>query len=386
MKHFLSLFHRRLIAVGMLSLGTVVNCVHARDHVALLGTYTGDESHGIYAVRLDSETGALSTPELVAELPHPEFLALHPNGHVVYVLTRVETADGGSSGAVAAFEIDPETSRLTQINVESANGASLTHLAVDATGRMLVAASYGGGYVVSFPIEPDGRLGSPASVISHEGPLGPNHARQNAPHPHSVTLSPDNRFAFVADLGLDRVFIYELKTEQGAIVPHEPAFVSITPGAGPRHTKFSPDGKSFYVLAELNGTITSFHYDAVRGAIEPFQSISTLPDDFTGTNGSSEVRIHPNGRFVYAANRGPDSIAVFERDKDTGALTRVEIVPCGGERPRNFNLTPDGAWLLCAHQDSNTVSSFKVDADAGRLTATGQTVSAPTVVCVLFVQ
>jgi 6-phosphogluconolactonase len=359
---------------------------HAVDHVALLGTYTGGESRGIYAVRLNSETGELSKPELVAELSNPEFLALHPNGRYVYALTQVPGADRKSSGAVAAFAVEPDSGRLTLLNVETTGRGSLTHLAVDATGKMIVAASYGGAYVVSFPLAEDGKVGKRASLIPHTGPLGPNHARQDAPHPHSVTLSPDNRFAFVADLGQDRMFAYRLSPAQGSIVPHEPAFATMEPGAGPRHSKFSPDGKSFYILDELDSTVTSCRYDAKRGVVEPFQRISTLPEDFKGKSTTSEVRIHPSGRFVYAANRGHDSLAVFSRDGETGALTRVEIVPCGGENPRNFALSPDGAWLLCAHQTSDNLSVFRVDPSTGRLAITPHGAHVPKAVCVLFLR
>lgn len=352
----------------------------------MLGTYTGADSRGIYAVRLDAETGALSSPELVAELPHPEFLALHPNGRIVYALTQVAGDDGKNSGAVAAFAVDAAKGRLTPLNVESTGRGSLCHIAVDTTGRMAVVASYGGGYAASFPLLADGRVGPRASLLAHEGAVGPNQPRQDAPHAHSVTISPDNRLALVADLGLDRVFAYTLSPADGTIVPHEPAFAAIEPGAGPRHTKFSPDGRSFYVLDELDNTITACRYDAARGAVEPFQRVSTLPEDFAGRNTTSEIRIHPNGRFVYAANRGHNSLAVFARDPDTGALTRVEIVPCGGEQPRNFALTPDGAWLLCGHQNSNGLAVFRVDADTGRLTATGPVVAAPRPVCVLFLR
>jgi 6-phosphogluconolactonase len=382
----LSFFPWHLVVAVVLGIGTATNSMHARDHLALLGTYTGENSEGIYAVRLDSETGALSTPQLVAELSNPEFLALHPNGKFVYALTRSERPEGTNSGAVAAFEVDVESGHLSLLNVQSSNAGSLTHLAVDASGRMLMAASYGGGYVVSFPIESDGRLGSRASFISHDGPLGPNAIRQEKPHPHSVTLSPDNRFAFVADLGLDRVFIYGLSPEDRTIAPHDPAFFAVEPGAGPRHTRFSTDGTTFYVLDELDCTITSCRYDAADGVAEPFQRISTLPNDFEGSNTDSEIRVHPNGRFVYSANRGHDSLAVFARDPETGALTRIEVVPCGGNHPRNFSLTPDGAWLLCAHQHSNSMAAFKVNPDTGRITAVGKTVHAPTAVCVLFLR
>ena len=357
----------------------------AADHVALLGTYTG-ESRGIYAVRLDGATGALSTPELAATLPDPEFLALHPNGRFVYALTRVRTPDGKNAGAVEAFAVDPATESLTALNTQLTGRGSLTHVAVDPSGRMVIAPSYGGGYVASFPIRPDGSLGPCASILTQQGPLGPNHVRQDAPHPHSVTISPDGRFAFVANLGLDRVFSYRLDPKRGTIAPNEPAFATIKAGSGPRHTKFSPDGKYFYVLSELAGTITSCRYDAARGVVEPFQTVSTLPDNFTGKNTSSEIRIAPDGRFVYAANRGPNTLAVFTRDPQSGALTRTEIVPTGGDHPRNFALSPDGAWLLCAHQNSGNLTVFRVNEQTGRLTRTDATAHVAQAVCVLFLR
>lgn len=370
--------------LSLLALGTAT-AGFAREYVALLGTYTDTESRGIYRVRLNAETGALSTPELAAELPNPEFLALHPNGRVVYALTQVKTPEGKTSAAVAAFKLDAEIGKLTPLNAEAAGGDQLCHLAVDASGRMVMAVSYGGGYVASFPLADDGRVGARASLISQEGPLGPNKGRQEAPHPHSVTLSPDNRLAWVADLSLDRVFAYRLALEQGKLTPHTPAFVTLAPGAGPRHTTFSTDGKSFYVLDELDSTITSCRYDIARGVAEPFECVSTLPGDFKGRNSTSEIRIHPNGRFVYAANRGHHSLAVFAREPATGALAQIEIVPCGGKEPRNFALTTDGTWLLCAHQNSNSVTAFRIDAETGRLTAAATT-SAPKPVCVLFLR
>jgi 6-phosphogluconolactonase len=360
--------------------------VWAREHVALIGTYTGNGSRGIYVVRLDGDTGALSAPELVAELAHPEFLALHPNGRFVYALTQVETAEGKRSGAVAAFSVDTDTGRLTPLNVEPTGRGSLCHLAVDRTGRMLVVASYGDAYTASFPISEDGRVGARQTMIAHEGPLGPNRERQDAAHAHSVTISPDNRVAFVADLGLDRVIAYRLDADHGTIAPHEPAFTSIEPGAGPRHTAFSPDGRHFYVLDELDCTVTSCRYDPDRSVLEPFERVSTLPDDFKGKNTTSEIRIHPSGRFVYAANRGHESLAVFARDAATGSLKRVEVVPAGGDQPRNFALTTDGEWLLCGHQQTNTLAIFRVDTSTGRLTRVGDTVAAIKPVCVLFLR
>ena len=222
---------RLLVLTFTLTLGAAL---HARDHVALLGTYTGAESRGIYAVRLNSETGALSTPELVAELSNPEFLALHPNGRFVYALTQVPVVGGKATGAVASFALDPETAHLTPLNVEPTGRGSLTHLGIDGSGRLIVAASYGDSYVVSFPVGTDGRVGPHGAVLNHEGPLGPKKDRQNAPHPHSVTLSPDSRFAVVADLSLDRMYSYRLLPDKGTIAANDPAFATFEPGIGPR--------------------------------------------------------------------------------------------------------------------------------------------------------
>jgi 6-phosphogluconolactonase len=221
-------------------------------------------------------------------------------------------------------------------------------------------------------------------VLDHTGPLGPRRDRQEKPHAHTVTVSPDNRFAFAADHGLDRVLAYALDPATGALAPHEPAFVALPPGAGPRHTKFSPDGRHFYILNELAGTVTACRYDAARGVAEPFATVSTLPAGYAGRHSASEIRVRPDGRFVYAANRIHNSIAVLARDADTGALTLVENTPTGGDQPRNFALTPDGEWLLCANQATDNLVLFKVDAATGRLAATGRTVKVPKAVCVLF--
>lgn len=370
-----------MIALGAASLAC------AREYTALLGTYTGNgaaDSRGIYAVRLDAETGALSAPELVAELPNPEFLALHPDGRTLYALTRMDTPERKGVGAVAAFALDAAGPKLTPLNTAPTGRGQLCHLAVDATGRQVLVAGYGDPYVASFPLAADGRVGPVASVLTHTGPLGPKSDRQNTPHAHSVTVSPDNRVAFAADLGLDRVLAYRLDPGAGSLVPHEPAFITMPPGAGPRHTKFSPDGRHFYILSELDGTVTACRYDAMRGAAEPFQTLSTLPAGYAGRHSASEIRVHPSGRFVYAANRIHNSIAVFARETETGALTLVEHAPTGGDQPRNFNLTPDGAWLLCANQATDNLIVFKVDAGTGRLAATGRTARVPKAVCVLF--
>ena len=353
-----------------------------------VGTSTPKDgaSRGLYAVRLDPATGALRAVVVAAETPNPTFLALHPAGHVLYALGEGLAPDGKVTGGVAAFGYDTVSGKLMPLNARGTGGGGTTHLVADATGRMLVTVSYGAGYVASFPLAADGRLGERTSFISHEGPLGPNKSRQEKPHPHSVTLSPDNRFAFVADLGLDRVFSYRLDPAAGTLTPNDPAFITVTSGSGPRHTKFSRDGRFFYILGEIDGSVTVCAYDDARGTGTPIQHISTLPAGFvvTDPDRAAEIRVHPNGRFVYASNRGHDSIAVFARDAADGTLALVELTPCGGKHPRNFELSPDGRWLVCANRDSDNLVSFKVDPATGRLTATGHTASVPKPVCVLF--
>lgn len=349
-----------------------------------LGTYTpaGSDSRGIYAVRLDSATGALSEPILAAETPNPTFLAWRPDGRTLYALSESGTVGGKPGGALTAFRYDPASGSLTRLNTEPTGGISLAHVGIDATGRTAAVISYHGSQVASFPLAADGRLGARITLIKHTGQLGPNSKRQDKPHPHSVTYSPDNRFVYVCDLGLDRVFAYRL----------DPATATLTaagetttqPGAGPRHSKFSADGRFFYVINELDSTIATYAVNPATGGLTALQIVPTLPAGFTGESICAEIRLSPDGRFVYGSNRGHDSLAVFARDAATGTLTPVEIVPTGGKHPRNFNLSPNGRWLVCANRDSDNVTVFARDAATGRLTATGRALKVPQAVCVLF--
>lgn len=349
-----------------------------------LGTYTpaGGASRGIYVVRLDPVTGGLNEPLLAAETAGPTFLAWHPDGRTLYALGESGQINGKPGGALVSFRYDATTGGLTRLNTEPTGGIGLAHVGVDATGRTAAVISYHGGQVASFPILSDGSLGARTSLITHSGSPGPNRSRQDKPHPHSVTFSPDNRFLYVCDLGLDRLYRYW----------HDPAGATLTPagetatasGAGPRHSKFSGDGKFLYVINELNGTIEVFAADLTDGALTRVQTIATLPADFSGESICAEIRLSPDGRFVYGSNRGHDSLAVFARDAAQGTLTLVEIVPTGGKHPRNFNLSPDGRWLVCANKDSDNVTVFGVDAATGSLTRTPQSVRVPQGVCVLF--
>lgn len=349
-----------------------------------LGTYTpaGGESRGIYSVRLDPATGALSEPVLVAETPNPTFLAWNPDGRTLYALSESGTVNGRPGGALKSFRYESATGSLTPLNISPTGDIGLAHVNVDATGRTAAVVSYQGSYVASFPLAADGQLGARQSRVAHTGVLGPNAKRQDKPHPHSVTFSPDNRFAYICDLGLDRVFRYRLDPAAATLTAE--GDTATAPGAGPRHSKFSADGKFLYVINELNGTIETFAADAASGALTRVQAIATLPADFHGESICAEIRLSPDGRFVYGSNRGHESLAVFARDAVQGTLALVEIVPTGGKHPRNFNLSPDGRWLVCGNRDSNNVTVFRVDPVSGRLTPAGQPYAIPQVVCVLF--
>jgi 6-phosphogluconolactonase len=343
------------------------------------GTYTPKDgaSQGIYAVRLDPGTGAFSAPVLAAKTPNPTFLAAHPNGRVLYALGESPTG-----GAAAAFTIDAAAGTLALLNQEASGGGGFCYVGLDATARVLVGISYGSGQVSAFPVGPDGRLGPVASLLTTTGTPGPNRAPQDAPHAHSATFSPDNRFVYVCDLGLDQILRYRIDHATARLTLD--GVTPTAPGAGPRHSKFSGDGRFFHVINELDSTIATYGCDPATGRLTPLQTVSTLPAGFKGENICAEIRVHPGGRFVYGSNRGHDSLAVFARDSATGRLTLVEIVPSGGSHPRNFNLTPDGGWLVCANRGSDNLVSFKVDPATGRLTATGHTATVPKAVCVLF--
>lgn len=351
----------------------------------LIGTSSGPggPNQGIYAVKFDSATGECSTARLAAAVANPGFLAAHPSGRFIYSAGESgRSPDGNAIGAMFAYALDSASGSLAPLNSSPTGGLAATHLAVDATGRMLVAASYHGGQVLAFPIGSDGRLGARAAFIPLSGKLGPNAQRQEKPHPHSVTFSPDNRFAYVCDLGLDRIFCFRL----------DPATATLTPagefaapaGAGPRHSKFSADGRFLYVINELSSSVSVFARDAATGALALKQTLSTLPAGFTAYNICAEIQIHPGDRFVYGSNRGHDSLAVFARNERDGTLSLVEVAPCGGKHPRHFALSPDGAWLVCAGRDSNNLASFRVDAATGRLSPAGEAVGIPVPTCVLF--
>jgi 6-phosphogluconolactonase len=348
-----------------------------------VGTYTDKDSKGIYRFDMDPETGKLTNRVLAAETKHPSFLAIHPNRQFFYAVGEVNDVAGKKGGGVSAFAIDAKTGDLKALNQQSSVGEGPCHLVVDKDGKCVLAANYGGGSAVVLPIKKDGSLGEHTSFHQHKG-HSVNKDRQEAPHAHSINLDPANRFAFVADLGLDAVVIYRFNKEDCKLSANEPASAAVSPGAGPRHFAFHPSGKFAYVINELHNTITGFQYDADKGTLTKAQTITTLPKDFSGTSYTAEVVVHPSGKFVYGSNRGHNSIAIFSVNEANGELTPAGHQAEGIKTPRNFNIDPSGKFCLVANQDGNSIVVFAIDQKTGALKSTGITAEVPFPVCVKF--
>jgi len=351
------------------------------------GTYTGKSSKGIYVSQFDAATGRLSEPELAGEAASPSFLALSPNGKFLYSANEVSQFEGKKAGAVGAFAIDATNGKLKALNQQSSGGADPCHILVDASGRTVLVANYGGGSVEALPIRADGRLGDPATFIQHAGSSA-DKSRQEAPHGHCIVTDPSNRFALACDLGLDKVLIYKLDPAKAALATNDPAFGAVPPGSGPRHLAFRKDGKFAYVINEMACTVTAFSFDAKRGALTAIQNISSLPPGESVQKGFStaEIEVHPSGKFVYGSNRGHDTIVAFAIDSKTGRLTLVGHQPTGGKIPRSFGIDPTGHWLLAANQNSDNVVLFRIDQKTGALSPTGTEIKVGSPVCVKFLE
>lgn len=352
---------------------------HAETVPVYFGT-GGRESKGIYRADFDSEKGALSGATLAAEIGGPGFLAWHPSGSVLYAVAK--TPDGAG---VAAFSKD-DKGALTLLNTAPSGDGGGAHIAVHPSGKFLLTAQYGGGSTACFKLDADGKLSGPATVHEHEGGSKVVGKRQDSPHPHWCGFSPNGKFAFVPDLGMDSIVIYKVDGEQASISQHGVA--ASVPGGGPRHMRFSVDGKFIYLLNELSLSVSTFAYDAAAGTAKLVSTTPSLAEDVKAKetfNSASEILVHPNGKFVYSANRGNDSVTVYLADPATGKLTVTEVEPIRGAWPRNINLAPNANWLLAAGAHSNTVSVFAIDPNTGELAyQRDRVINVPGPICVLF--
>jgi 6-phosphogluconolactonase len=353
-----------------------------------VGTYTGGKgdkaSKGIYRYELDLATGKLTGKALAAEVKSPSFLAIHPSRKFLYAVNEGGT-DSTKKGAITAFALDPKTGALKMLNEKTSGGDGPCHLVVDAAGKNVLAANYGGGSVTCVPIKDDGSLGEPSAFIQHTGKVA-DPKRQGGPHAHSINLDAANKYAFAADLGLDRIFVYKFDPAKGTLTPNDPPSASTAQRAGPRHFAFHPSGKFAYAIDEIDLTVTPFAYDAAKGVLTPLKPVSTVPEggdrkDFS----TAEVQVHPSGKFLYGSNRGHNSIAIFTIDEKTGELTPAGHYSKDVKTPRNFGIDPTGTYLIIANQDGDSLTVTKIDPKTGALTEVGEPIEAPKPVCVKFV-
>jgi 6-phosphogluconolactonase len=351
-----------------------------------VGTYTqGTKSKGIYAYRFDPKTAQVTDLGVAAETANPSFVAIDATGKYLYAVNELQKYEGPNSGGVSAFAVDHATGKLTFLNEVPSRGADPCYIIVDKSGKHVLVANYTGGSIAVFPILADGKLGEATAFVQHTG-HGSDPKRQEGPHAHSIDLSPDERFAFVCDLGLNELLVYKYDAAKGTLTPNDPPFVKLDPGAGPRHFVLAPSGKFAYVVAEMASTVTAFSVDLKAGTLKQLQTISALPNDFKGENDDAEIHIHPNGKFLYSSNRGHDSIAVFAIDPQKGTLTAVEDVPTQGKTPRSFEIDPTGKFLFAENQGSDNIVIFRIDEKTGRLSPTGKRIEAPSPVDVKFLK
>jgi 6-phosphogluconolactonase len=347
-----------------------------------VGTYTHSPgtSEGIYLYSLDTQTGKIDDAGLAAKIADPSWLTIGAGGKFLYCCASA--SDGAS--IVASYSVDRASGSLTPINWQPSNGRGTCHVGVDDANTCAVSANYSSGDVSVLPIDTQGALEPARKVIKHTG-SSINPDRQKQPYPHSCNFDPGGRFVYVPDLGVDKVYIYRYDAAAQQLADANPPFVKVTPGFGPRHMAFHPNRKFVYLINEMGGAMTGFRIDNSTGGLSEFQSIGTLPSGYTGENTSAEVEILPNGRFLYASNRGPDDIAIFSINQENGSLRPVGHVSTQGKGPRDFTIDPTGNFLFAANQYTANVVVYRIDNQTGALAPTGTILHVSSPVCVAFV-
>lgn len=349
----------------------------------LVGTQTSDTSKGIYAYDFDTTTGELTQIGLAAESDNPTFLTLAPDGKSVFVANEIDHFEGKNSGAVSSFTLDRKNAKLVKVNEVASLGGGTCHVAIDQTGHSVFAANYGGGSAASFAVSGRGQLSSAVSFFQYSG-HGPDPKRQQAPHAHRVTVSPENRFLLVNDLGLDEIHVYRLDAATAKLTPNDPPAWRSAPGAGPRALRFHPNGKWAYCVNEMKATVTVLRWDGVRGTFETVEDVSMMQGDEHGTAAASEIVIDKQARFAYAANRLDDFLVTFAISPEDGKLKLLDRSSCGGTVPRHLALDPSDSWLLVANQASDGIAVIARDKQTGRLAKPGKSFQLSKPQCLVF--
>jgi 6-phosphogluconolactonase len=364
----------------------------AHEMLVYVGTYTNPilfgtgkvlkgKGEGIYVFRMDQASGAMELVSKTTGVANPSYLSFDARQRFLYVVNELKSYQDRPTGTVSAFAVDPTTGKLEFLNKQPTRGTDPCHVLVDAKRKHVLVANFMSGSICVLPVRDDGSLEEACDFVQHQGSsIDP--VRQKGPHAHSVTLDRANRYAFVPDLGLDKLLIYKFDAKRGMLEPNSVPWIKMKPGAGPRQVALHPGGKFAYLINELNSTVAALACDCKTGTFQELQIVSTLPEDFCGESTCADVQVSPSGMFVYASNRGHDSIAIYRVNERTGRLTCVDHQPTQGKTPRSFGIDPTGRFLLAANQDTDTIVTFRIDARTGKLRPTGHIARVPTPVCV----
>jgi 6-phosphogluconolactonase len=351
--------------------------VMAEDMFVYFGSHGSGPHIGFSLAHFDTETGKLTEAVFLEEAVAPAYFIIRPDGRRLY------TCNSFPGSSVSAYAIDPATAKLTLLNRQPSGGGDPSYVSLDPSGRYLMVANYLGGSAAVFALRRDGSIGRRTAFVQHVGAsLDPNDPRHA--HAHSIRFDPSHRFVLLADLGLDKIFVYRLNPKTGALTPNDPPFATVAPGSGPRHIAFDPRDRYVYAINQTANSIVGFGWDSNRGILTQFETVSTLQKGFKGENTGSEILMHPSGKFLYATNRGNNSVAVFSVQADTGRLTPVQYIPTQGKTPRNADFDPTGRWLLVTNKDSNNAVVFRIDQSTGQLTQNGDPISVPAPFCERF--
>jgi 6-phosphogluconolactonase len=358
----------RRTALFALLLTSMTNTSMAKTSLLYIATQNL-EKMGITVADFDSDTGALSAPRMVIETRDPAHFTMSPDG------THLYTCNSGTPGGVSAFVVeDRKTGALKLLNYKESKGRGPSYVSVDKTGRYVLDANYGGGYVEVYSLAKDGSLDQQTALVQHEG-SSVHPQRQTKPYAHWIRTDPTNKFGLVADLGTDRIVVYRFDAATGKLTPNDPPFTKVTGGMGPRHLVFHPNSRWLYATEEMANEVTAFNWDAKKGTLTQFQSVKTLAEGFTEPSTAAEIAVRADGKFLYASNRGEDSIVVYAIDQKTGELTFKQRVPSRGKVPRYFTFDPTNKWLIVSNQEGANLSVFSVDAKTGELGPKGEPVS-----------
>jgi 6-phosphogluconolactonase len=348
----------------------------AADLYVYFGTHGSGAGIGFSLSHFDTDTGKLTTPVFLQTAVAPAYFIITPDGKHLY------TCNSAPGASVSAYSIDPITGNLTLLNQKPSGGGDPSYVTLDASGRYLMLANFAGGSIASYALLSDGSLGEMSEFIQHnrEGTDG-----LTVPHAHCINMDPNNRFALSADLGLDKLFVYRFNSKTGRLTPNNPPFAKVATGLGPRHIVFSRDGRFVYLITQMGSSIIRFGWDPVRGVLTQYESVSTLPSGLQTTGlGASEIVLHSNGKFLYATNRGHDSVGVFSVDKITGRLTWIQDISTQGKTPRDCDFDPTGHWLIVTNEDSDNALIYSIDQNTGALAAVGHPITIRSPFCTRF--